>query len=253
MWFHSDKCDDCYFICLINVPFDHDFPWKFSQRREKFKKKNPKQKPIAPLSKCRLLRKLFFHCIISALVKSRVCSLYTRQIWGNADGLSSWWGSDDLPVRFGSEPWPCRTPQNLTRHGINHSAASRLYCERVTGNEGVGQNAGSWTGTRAFVEGFYKWRRWVTAWNLPDIRNVGSWNWTCPRTSPALAAGTDVLLTEVCNSGQTYTSLLKLLVDFLPRRMISASASAYLKFVDNLYLFKQELDPLRLRTSSQPQ
>lgn len=27
--------------------------------------------------KCWLLRKLFFHCIISALVKSRVCSLYT--------------------------------------------------------------------------------------------------------------------------------------------------------------------------------
>lgn len=66
-----------------------------------------------------------------------------------------------------------------------------------------------------------------------DIRNLGSRNWASSRTSPAFAARTDVLLTKVCNSGQTYTYLLKLPIDFLPRWMSLASMSAYLKIADH--------------------
>lgn len=56
------------------------FSWKesFSEALNIPRGFEKKQKKNVALINCRLSRKLFFHCIISTLVKSWVCSLYTE-------------------------------------------------------------------------------------------------------------------------------------------------------------------------------
>lgn len=83
-YYSYDYCYDCDFIYFMEKKLRSGFlddifvvriffrGIKYSQSFEKKKKK-----PLA-LINCRLSRKLFFHCIISTLVKSWVCSLYTE-------------------------------------------------------------------------------------------------------------------------------------------------------------------------------
>lgn len=68
--------------------------------------------------KCWLLRKLFFHCIISALVKSRVCSLYTptnMRKRRRAELIPGPAGGDPMTRRFCSAAAPPVTKHSCSR------------------------------------------------------------------------------------------------------------------------------------------
>lgn len=87
---------------------------KLSQTFQKEKKKK-----AAPIY-CRLLRKLFFHCIISTLVASRVCSLCPEAAMSRQAPPPAFWpGPDEPPFPFCCSrkrwlpPWCCWIAHDL--------------------------------------------------------------------------------------------------------------------------------------------